>query len=104
MSKEIHRAVLGVDGNEMTDDQIAELVEHLRAWGENDPDPEYFNQDVLIAVLSACRKAAEAIRQVKGDLDSAYRTLNKVSILHIDPYTDDGAISIRKARAFVRGE
>lgn len=37
------------------------LVERLRAWGENSPDPDYFQGDVLCMVLAECTLAATAL-------------------------------------------
>lgn len=45
----------------MTRAEAEKLIERLRAWGENSPDPTWFQGDVLSAVLDDCAKAAAAL-------------------------------------------
>ena len=41
--------------------RVVALASRLRAWGENDPDPDFFQGDILSALLADCRDAAKAL-------------------------------------------
>lgn len=51
------------------DPQRTELAGRLIAWGENDPNPDYFfgeSDDVFTAMQADCRDAAQCILGVEG--------------------------------------
>lgn len=52
-----------------TGTEESELVGRLRAWGENDPDPSYFNGDVLTGVLLDCGEASTALTSLRQEVD-----------------------------------
>lgn len=50
---------------------LRDLADRLRSWGDNDPDPEFFNGDVLVGVLIDCGHAAEALAEHEARLAAA---------------------------------
>ena len=51
------------------------LAQRLRAWGENDADPTYFQGDALSCLLLDCGAAGEAIGQLQIERDSAEKVM-----------------------------
>jgi hypothetical protein len=54
---------------------MSDIAANLRAWGENDPDPEFFDGDVLMSVLAACREGADEIDALQSALRDAWKII-----------------------------
>lgn len=50
---------------------IADLVKRLESWGQNSPDPDFFQGDALSAVLADCAAAAAALKVAECKRESA---------------------------------
>lgn len=67
-----------------TTEELAALRRRLEAWGENDPNPDWFKGDVLGAVLADCADAARAMLAMELNI-SRLRGLARSAALKGEP-------------------
>ncbi|MFB0492004.1 hypothetical protein ABIE45_004590 [Methylobacterium sp. OAE515] len=57
------------------------LAERLRAWGENDADPAYFQGDVLSCALLDCGAASEAVTKLLAENERLHEQNSTLDIM-----------------------